>query len=115
MSLKDWPLRAGLAAGAALGVGAAVVAPAVFRIARPGIKTALKAGFAGVTAAQAALLRAGEHVEDLLAEVAHELAQEEQHAAAGVAATAAASAGAVAAAARTGSADEGQQPPAANG
>jgi len=95
MSLKDWPLRAGLAAGAALGVGAAVIAPAVFRIARPGIKTALKAGFAGISAAQVAVLRAGEHVEDLLAEVAHELAQEEQHAAAAAAQSAAAGASAV--------------------
>jgi hypothetical protein len=114
MSLKDWPLRAGLLAGAALGVGAAVVAPAVFRIARPGIKTALKAGFAGITAAQTAVLRAGEHVEDLLAEVAHELTQEDQHAAAAAAQTAAAGATAAAAAVRAAAPSE-PPPTAANG
>jgi hypothetical protein len=114
MSLKDWPLRAGLAAGAALGVGAAVVAPAVFRIARPGLKTALKAGFAGITAAQAAVLRAGEHLEDLLAEVAHELSQEEQHAAAAAAQTAAAGATAATAAVRVSAAPDAPPTQAAN-
>lgn len=97
MALKDWPLRAGLAAGAALGVGAAVVAPAAFRILRPGFKTALKAGFAGLSAARVAVMKAGEHVEDLLAEVAHELVQEEQHGAADVAKSAAAGAAAASA------------------
>lgn len=112
MALKDFPLRAGLAAGAALGIGAAVVAPAVFRIARPGVKTALKAAFAGISAAQVAVLKAGEHIEDLLAEVAHELAESEQHAAAQ---TAAASATAAAAAVREAAASASAAAQAANG
>lgn len=103
MALKDWPLRAGLLAGAAVGVGVMVVAPAVFRIARPGVKTALKAGFAGLAAAQVAVLKAGEHLEDLLAEVAHEMAHEEPGAAAN-AAQAAATGAAAASAAMTGAA-----------
>lgn len=94
MALKDLPLRAGLMAGAVLGVGVAVVAPAVFRIARPGLKSALKAGFAGLASAQVAAMKAGEHIEDLLAEVAHELAHEEQGAAADAAKAAAAGASA---------------------
>ncbi|WP_374573342.1 hypothetical protein [Phenylobacterium sp.] len=97
MSLKDWPLRAGLLAGAAIGVGAAVVAPAVFRIARPGLKTALKAGFAGMASAQVAVMKAGEHLEDLLAEVAHEMAHEEPGPAAEAAHAAAAGAAAASA------------------
>lgn len=107
MSLKDWPLRAGLVAGAALGVGAAVVLPAVFRIARPGLKTALKAGFAGLAGAQVAILKAGEHLEDLLAEVAHELAHEE-HVGAAPAARAAAGAAAASAAMAEASAPKAQ-------
>ena len=107
MGVKDWALQAGLAAGVAIGVGAAVVAPAVFRILRPGVKTALKAGFSGVVAARVAVLKAGEHIEDLLAEVAHELAQEEQHGAA----TAAAAVAVGAAAANSAMADAGAKLP----
>jgi len=89
MLLSSWPLRAGLLAGAAFGVGAAVVAPTVFRMARPSIKKALKAGFATMSAAQVAAYRAGEGLEDLFAEVAHELTSDQQHAAAAAARTAA--------------------------
>jgi len=112
MSLKDWPLRAGLLAGAAIGVGVAVVAPAVFRIARPGVKTALKAGFAGLASAQTAVMKAGEHLEDLLAEVAHEMAHE--HAGAGAHAAKAAAAGAAAAMAAAASAPATEPAPAAS-
>jgi len=114
MALKDWPIRAGLVAGAFVGVGVAVVAPAVFRIARPGLKTALKAGFAGLAAAQVTAMKAGEHLEDLLAEVAHELSHEEQEAAAKAAQAAAA--GAAAASAVVGAAVGAETAkPAANG
>jgi len=61
---------------AAVGAGLAIAAPEVFRIVRPGLKTALKAGLAGAAAARAAALHVGEQIEDLMAEVAHELSED---------------------------------------
>ena len=69
-------VRGGLLVGVAVGVGAAIVAPAVWRIMRPTAKSALRAGLAGYGAARTAAARAGEEVEDLVAEVVHELDEE---------------------------------------
>lgn len=66
-------LRGGFLLGLAVGVGAAVVGPTLWRLARPAAKDAIKAGVAGYGAARVALARAGEEVEDLMAEAAHEM------------------------------------------
>jgi len=69
-------VRGGLLLGVAVGVGAAIVAPAVWRVMRPTAKSALRAGLTGYGAARVAAARAGEEVEDLVAEVVHEMETE---------------------------------------
>ncbi|MFG1359602.1 DUF5132 domain-containing protein [Xanthobacter pseudotagetidis] len=66
-------VRGGFLLGLAVGIGAAVIGPALWRLARPAAKDAIKAGVAGYGAARVALARAGEEVEDLVAEAAHEM------------------------------------------
>jgi|GEM_PF-2795020 len=70
-------LRGGLLVGVAVGVGAAIVAPTVWRVMRPAAKQALRAGIAGYGAARTAAARAGEEVEDLVAEVVYEIDEDE--------------------------------------
>jgi hypothetical protein len=78
-------LRGGFLLGLAVGVGAAVVGPTLWRLARPAAKDAIKAGVAGYGAARVALARAGEEVEDLMAEAAHEMKETAAKAAAAAA------------------------------
>ncbi|TCT07800.1 DUF5132 domain-containing protein [Aquabacter spiritensis] len=68
----------GLLIGLALGLGTAVIGPALWRLGRPLAKDAIKAGVTGFGAARVAVARASEEVEDLVAEAAHELAQATQ-------------------------------------
>ncbi len=72
MSLGSF-LRTGFLVGAAVGAGAALFGPALWRVARPYAREAVKAGMTGFAAASAAAARAAEEVEDLAAEVAHEM------------------------------------------
>lgn len=65
----------GLLLGAAVGAGAALLGPLTWRAARPLAKTALRAGIKGLGAARVAAAQIGEEVEDLVAEVQHELDQ----------------------------------------
>lgn len=78
-------LRGGFLLGLAVGVGAAVIGPALWRLARPAAKDAIKAGVAGYGAARVALARAGEEVEDLVAEATHEMKEAAARAAASAA------------------------------
>ncbi|MFS8038647.1 hypothetical protein ACI7BZ_17105 [Xanthobacter sp. AM11] len=90
-------VRGGFLIGVAVGIGAAVVGPTLWRLARPAAKDAVKAGVAGYGAARVALARAAEEVEDLVAEAGHELrgAAADAGAAADTAGTAGADAGGV--------------------
>jgi len=71
-------IRGGLFLGVAVGIGAAIVAPTVWRVMRPAAKSALRAGIAGYGAARTAAARAGEEVEDLVAEVVYEAEEAEE-------------------------------------
>lgn len=68
-------LGGGLLLGIAVGVGAAIIGPALWRLGRPLAKDAIKAGVAGYGAARLAMARASEEVEDLVAEASHELSE----------------------------------------
>lgn len=70
-------IRGGLFLGVAVGIGAAIVAPTVWRVLRPAAKSALRAGIAGYGAARTTAARAGEEVEDLVAEVVYEAEESE--------------------------------------
>jgi hypothetical protein len=59
--------------GLAIGVGAAVAGPGFWRSGRPAAKKALRAGLEGYVVARRAAARMVEEVEDLVAEVAHEM------------------------------------------
>lgn len=63
----------GVLLGAALGTGAALLGPLMWRAGRPLAKSALRAGIEGFGAARVAAARIGEEVEDLVAEVRHEM------------------------------------------
>lgn len=80
-------LRGGFLIGLAVGVGAAVIGPTLWRLARPAAKDAIKAGVAGYGAARVALARASEEVEDLVAEATHEIKETAAQAAATAAST----------------------------
>lgn len=67
-------LRAGFLLGVAAGVGAAWAGPSVWRATRPLAKSALRSGLEGYAKARVASARLAEEVEDLVAEVAHEMA-----------------------------------------
>jgi len=60
-------------AGIAVGVGVVLFGPAIWRATRPLAKSALKAGIEGYSVARVAAARAGEEIEDLVAEVAMEM------------------------------------------
>ena len=66
-------MRGGFLAGLALGVGAALVGPAFWRSARPTAKKAMRAGFEGYIVARRAMAQMTEEIEDLVAEVSHEM------------------------------------------
>ena len=76
MALREI-VKGGFLVGVALGAGAAVVGPVVWRTARPYAKSALRAGLEGYAAARVAAARMGEEVEDLVAEVLHEMTEAE--------------------------------------
>lgn len=61
--------------GLAVGAGAALAGPSYWRVVRPAAKKAMRAGIEGYIVAQRALARMSEEVEDLIAEVSHEMAQ----------------------------------------
>lgn len=61
--------------GLAVGVGAAVGGQSYWRVARPAAKKALRAGIEGYIVARRGLARMAEEVEDLVAEVSHEMAE----------------------------------------
>lgn len=66
----------GVGLGAVVGAGAALVGPVIWRSARPFAKEAVKAGMQGFAAASVAAARCAEEIEDLLAEVRHDLKHE---------------------------------------
>jgi hypothetical protein len=68
-------LGGGVLIGIAMGVGAALIGPALWRLGRPLAKDAIKAGVTGYGAARLAAARASEEMEDLVAEAADELSQ----------------------------------------
>lgn len=88
-------MRGGVLIGIAVGIGAAVIGPTLWRLARPAAKDAIKAGVAGYGAARVAIARAAEEVEDLVAEAGHEI-RSAAEAGAGAAADAAQDAGSLA-------------------
>jgi hypothetical protein len=71
-----------VARGAALGVGAALVAvaaiPAIVAATRPLVRVAVKSGLLLLEKGREAVAEAGEHMEDLVAEVKAELAAERE-------------------------------------
>lgn len=71
-------VRSGFLIGVAVGVGAAVFGPMAWRSARPFAKSALRAGIEGYAAARVAAARVGEEIEDLAAEVKHEIKEASQ-------------------------------------
>ena len=68
-------MRGGFFVGLAVGAGAALVGPAYWRVARPAAKKAMRAGVEGYIVARRGLARMTEEVEDLIAEVSHEMAE----------------------------------------
>lgn len=66
-------MRGGFFWGIALGAGAALAGPAAWRSGRPVAKRALRAGVEGYVAARRLAARMGEEIEDLVAEVAHDM------------------------------------------
>ncbi|MGQ7792220.1 DUF5132 domain-containing protein [Faunimonas sp. B44] len=104
MALREI-VRGGFFLGIAVGAGAAVVGPALWRTARPYAKSAVRAGLEGYAAARVAAARVGEEVEDLVAEVMHEIGAEDAGAAAGASAGAATGAAAGASAGTEASAE----------
>ncbi len=66
-------LRAGFLFGVAVGVGAAWAGPSVWRATRPLAKSALRSSLEGYAKARVTSARLAEEVEDLVAEVAHEM------------------------------------------
>jgi len=69
-------MRGNLLLGMAIGVGAALVGPKLWETNRETIKKAMRAGLEGYGAARVAAARFGEEVEDLVAEVLHEMKEE---------------------------------------
>ncbi|MBJ3776593.1 DUF5132 domain-containing protein [Acuticoccus mangrovi] len=65
-----------LGIGVAVGVGATLFGPSIWRATRPAAKSALRAGIDGYAAARLAAAKVGEEVEDLVAEVVFEMSEE---------------------------------------
>lgn len=61
--------------GLAVGAGAALTGQSYWRVARPAAKKAIRAGIEGYIVARRNLARMAEEVEDLVAEVSHEMAE----------------------------------------
>jgi hypothetical protein len=100
MELSDFT-KANVLAGVAIGVGAALLAPAVLPLvsgaARPIVKGFIKAALIAYEQGQEATAELGEFLEDMTAEARAELeAERTQHAAAAAAAAAGAAGGAAA-------------------
>lgn len=72
-------LRGGLLVGAAVAVGS-WIGPSLWRNARPVAKSALKTGMGAAEAARVAAARLAEDIEDLVAEVRHEMSDAEPEA-----------------------------------
>ncbi|OCC25029.1 hypothetical protein MB02_06235 [Croceicoccus estronivorus] len=68
-------MRGGFLVGLAIGAGAALAGPTFWRSARPAAKKAMRAGFEGYIVARQAAARMAEEVEDLIAEVSHEMTE----------------------------------------
>lgn len=68
-------MRGGFLVGLAIGAGAALAGPAFWRSARPAAKKAMRAGFEGYVVARQAAARMAEEIEDLVAEVSHEMTE----------------------------------------
>lgn len=66
-------MRGGFLWGLAVGAGAALAGPGLWASGRPAAKRALRAGIMGYIAARRMATRMAEEVEDLVAEVAHEM------------------------------------------
>lgn len=66
-------MRSGFFWGLALGAGAALAGPGLWRSGRPAAKKALRAGLEGYVTARRMSARMIEEVEDLVAEVAHDM------------------------------------------
>lgn len=84
-------IKSDISKGAAIGVGAALVAvaalPAIMRAGRPLARAALKSGILLLEKGREVIAEAGETLEDLVAEVRAELAQESEERAAAHAAS----------------------------
>ena len=66
-------MRGNLFLGIAIGAGAAVFGPSLWKSGRPAIKGAVRAGIEGYGIARIKAAQFAEEVEDLVAEVAHEM------------------------------------------
>lgn len=66
-------MRGGFFLGIAVGLGAALTGPGIWRSGRPAAKKALRAGLEGYVVARRKAARVAEELEDLVAEVAHEM------------------------------------------
>lgn len=69
----EQPMRDNFFLGVAIGVGAALFGPALWKSGRPAIKGAVRAGIEGYGVARIKAAQFAEEVEDLIAEVAHEM------------------------------------------
>ena len=66
-------MKGNLWVGIAIGAGAMLFGPPLWRSNRPAIKKAVRAGIEGYGAARVTAARLAEEIEDLVAEVAHEM------------------------------------------
>jgi len=66
-------MRGSLLIGIAIGAGAALFGPGLWRSGRPAIKQAVRAGLEGYGQARVTAMRMAEEIEDLVAEVTHEM------------------------------------------
>jgi hypothetical protein len=83
MGLFDNGLKGNIFSGLAIGIGAAVLAPAILPIlvgaAKPLVKAAIKGGIVLYDRGKESFAEVGEVVEDLVAEVKAELAETADH------------------------------------
>ena len=83
MGLFDNGLKGNILSGLAIGIGAAVLAPAILPIlvgaAKPLVKAAIKGGIVLYDRSKESFAEVGEVVEDLVAEVKAEIAEAADH------------------------------------
>ena len=83
MGLLDNGLKGNILSGLAIGIGAAVLAPAILPIlvgaAKPLVKAAIKGGIVLYDRGKESFAEVGEVVEDLVAEVKAEIAEAADH------------------------------------